>query len=433
MNKRQFKAWRRELRAEARRRDVEERSDSHRGSYDNTITDPITRWKRWDLHAEIRNGGPGDFKSTTPYKRELYIRKGNNVASFNWYKDSSKDSGVTGVGIETDYPTWWGGWSFTASKRSSLLAAAQRAIVSKVASEVATWDILTDSVESGQTVSLLRESASWFYQLARTVRGGNPRGILQHLGIRPTRRKVYTVGNRLLVRHKYALGKTGIDVFSSMSNLWLTYRYGFMPTIYSMRDAFETFTRNSDLSHLVWKRQVTLSESVVNVPKYSQVDNGSGLLYTLSKVYTANGSIRHKAYVSYEDSMSARLGLLSPSSLLNTAWEEVPFSYVYDWFVNIGDYLKGLGLSSLVSSSSVNTTEKGNSRIYASFGYSSKSGWRHVVRGSLTGGISESKYFERSRGSLRSQLPTFDPWYTWNRALDTASLSWQRTKKYIHT
>lgn len=433
MTKREFKQWRRRLRAEARRRRLEEAKDPHRGSYNNTYMNQDTLWTHYDEEAINRAPKSGDFHTTTPYLFQKWERHGTNVCRFRWVNTTSRTSGFTAVGLLPEAASWWGGYSFTRSKRQSLIAAAQRAIVAKVMSEAPTWDILTDTVEAGQSVSMLTKSSSWFYELARLVRRRNGKAILQHMNILPTRKKVFKVENRLIVSHKYAVGKTGVDVFTSMSNIWMQYRYGVMPMIYSMRDAFNALTANPDLLKLQKRIQVTLKEHVFYQPSYKQVDNGSGLLYTLSKSYTVDGSIRHVAYVTFNDAVSVRLGLHSLSSLVNTLYEEVPLSWVLDWFIDIGSYLRGLAVTDITTSARVNTTEKGKSRITGGFSYSSKKGWSHVPVAYDMGGYSQHIYFSRTIGSLSSQLPTFDPWYNWKRALDTACLSWQRTKKYIHS
>lgn len=433
MKNKEFRIWRRRLRAEARRRRLEELSDPRRGSYDESFVDPEIAWTNYDKLSVIRAPRRGDFRTTTPYKLERYTRSSNNVTLFRWMKPSTKSSGLTRCGITPEAPTWWGGYSFTSSNRESLLAAAQRAIVASVLKSAATWDILTEVGEARETVSTLTKSASWFYQLARLVRHRDAKGVLQHMNILPTKKKIYHVKNRLIVGHSYELGKTGVDVFTSMSNVWMAYRYGVMPMIYSMRDAFNAFTANKDLMGLVWKNQVTLKEHCFYAPSYSEADNGSGLLYKLGKSYTADGSIRHRAYVTFQEDISVRLGLSSLSSVVNTIYELAPLSFVLDWFVDIGSYLQGLGLQNLLKTSYVNTTEKGTVTIRGWYSYRSKDGWSHLPMKSLTGGTSTSFYFQRSKGNLNSPLPTFDPWYNWKRSLDTACLSWQRTKKYIHS
>lgn len=433
MNKREYRNWRRRLRADARRRRLAELNDPFRGSYDESFLDPVIGWINYDQLTVKRSPKHGDFHTTTPYKLEKYTRTSNNVTQFRWDRPSTKSSGTTGCGIEPEFAAWWGGYSFTKSNRLSLLAASQRAIVARVLKSAATWDVLTDVAELRDSVSMLTKSASWFYQFARLVRVRDAKGVLQHMNILPTKKKVYHVRGRLIVDHKYGLGKTGVDVFTSMSNVWMSYRYGVMPMIYSMRDAFRAITANVDLMALTWKEQATLKEHAFYLPVYKQVDNGSGLLYTLGKSYTADGSIRHRAYITFQEDLSVRLGLSSFSSLVNTLYEAAPLSFVLDWFVDIGSYLRGLGLSKLLKTSYVNTTEKGTLKIQGWYSYSSKQGWSHKPIKSLTGGVSSSFYFERSKGNLSSPLPTFDPWYNWKRSLDTVSLSWQRTKKYIHS
>lgn len=117
----------------------------------------------------------------------------------------------------------------------------------------------------------------------------------------------------------------------SLAQIWLSYKYGWLP-LYSDVYAFLNFTsRTFDETTFVARRSRT-----VTVDKTQKVASPS--VWSTTK-----GFQRHSALISVTTKVSdttafdrSRITSLNP---LSVAWELVPFSFVVDWFVDVGGYL----------------------------------------------------------------------------------------------
>lgn len=137
---------------------------------------------------------------------------------------------------------------------------------------------------------------------------------------------------------------------SSASDLWLEFRYGLMPLFYDIQSVMEDFMR--------------VHKKIAKIQRFSA---GHGKLVEVSGVFypdvhfglevTAVLQRRHRWGVIYQDTESyatfnngrlipvkdwqtAAFALLNPAE---TAWELTPYSFVADWFVNVGDMLEQIG------------------------------------------------------------------------------------------
>lgn len=113
-----------------------------------------------------------------------------------------------------------------------------------------------------------------------------------------------------------------------ISTIWLSYRYGVMPLYYALYDALEAFQKGLDKPRFV--RVKATSKEVVDGKYY---DGENPVLQT--------GSIRTRVSITATVSpdFASSLGMDNPALI---AWELFPLSFVFDWFINVGDYLTGL-------------------------------------------------------------------------------------------
>lgn len=439
MDRREYKAWRRRLRDERRIKLQEIRSwnEIHGGSYNNDkdVSDSKYTNSTYFLRDNVnvtRHLKDGDFKTTTEYTKYHNTQKGLALLYYRWFYDkgATHTSGYGAKAQSSPTATWWGGWTDSSSMRSKLNTAAQSALLSRIVGNAPNWDVLTDLAESKETVGLLRSSAQWFMKVATAVKKRDVMTIARMFKVSTSKKGIKRLRRRIYPQR--TLGGYGVTVGTSMSNLWMSYRYGFMPIIYSMQDALIAF--NAEFSKGVkLTEQVTLSDSLY--AETSGVGNTStGYKATNRTSRTVQGSWRKKAYFNYTDSMLARL--VSPAALLQTAWEVVPFSFVADWFVSVGDYLDNLQVDTITSGPvAVNVTEKGTSVLRNWFEPNGVvDGYRHTIEkfyGSVC--TATSFTFARSKGSL--SVPGIDisqSWYTFKRSIDVACLSWQRVHKRLN-
>jgi hypothetical protein len=118
-----------------------------------------------------------------------------------------------------------------------------------------------------------------------------------------------------------------IDAFTGA---WLENRYGWRTTWYDAQDAFKAFTRK--------KRNFIRAYGLVgdsyNSVRTSLVGSSSGY-YTVTKTTPVHATV--KAGVTYQILLDV-LSRVSINPAL-TAWELVPYSFVADWFIDVGNTL----------------------------------------------------------------------------------------------
>lgn len=123
---------------------------------------------------------------------------------------------------------------------------------------------------------------------------------------------------------------------SVLSNNWLMYRYGIGPFLSLLHDTI-----------VVGSRIRTVRETSRGF--------GSTGGHEVFKIYHNSGSFHNVEHTVYRDwSGSVRAGILydyrnfgnrygfSLANLPGAAWELVPWSFVADWFINMGDFIRAL-------------------------------------------------------------------------------------------
>lgn len=126
----------------------------------------------------------------------------------------------------------------------------------------------------------------------------------------------------IVVGHRDALKRSADELASELASVWLNYRYNIMPNVYLAQDIFE--------ANLRFGRQfVTAAGTVRNdgslpVGRH-RISMSTKLRCVIKRKFSAK---------------SANSGLTVISNdIFVTAWELVPLSFVYDWFINFGDLL----------------------------------------------------------------------------------------------
>lgn len=176
--------------------------------------------------------------------------------------------------------------------------------------------------ERKDTFSMLTSHLSRMTQAARAVRRGRFKEASSILGI------------KLSQRAKKRLNRNRLDQFTDN---WLEYRYGWVPLC---NDIYNTSLIISD--------GVNKKGDIVSL-RSSSSDSGSKTVSIIS-----NNILDHTQTIEYkrrrgvgvdfsitdpEYRMLEALGLTNPATI---GWELVPFSFVVDWFVPIGDSLRSL-------------------------------------------------------------------------------------------
>lgn len=168
--------------------------------------------------------------------------------------------------------------------------------------------------EMRQTVNHLARSTSSVLRAALAARRGRWSEVARHLGVQPK-----------------AL-KNG----QSASSKWLEYQYGWLPLIGDVYDTHQLLQKGLREKSLIASNVRTITES-------DSVDIGSADKLQERRVYgQTRCSYRAKVYYSVTPnwrSQLASLGLINP---LEVAWALVPYSFVVDWFIPVGNFLEAI-------------------------------------------------------------------------------------------
>lgn len=392
----------------------------------------------------------GDFHTTTPYHLEVVELNGSTMVGFQTSQKTPR-GGYSAKRLRSfgDAATaWWGGYNVTVPLRQQLLDSSQKALLSKIRGMAPTWDILTSVAELRETLSSLKGAATWTSTLIKHVSLRDVPNIIRHLRLKSTpksRRRIssyYDAGNGFGVYHRQADG-TGIRVIDVFSKLWMDYRYAMMPIIYDMQDAMIALASPKRADGYQLSTQVTLRTSYFDDADYGWVNVfwRYDTMVQYHRRLNIAGSLRKRAKFSFYEDILNRLNPNTIISMVKTAWELVPYSWVADWFLDISGYLSLLELHNLISKSDICVTERGSVdfSLYLK-GYK----WNDPETPGYSGqtnllfapgnGVSTGRhfYFDRSIGTV--SVPSWDPsesWYTWKRGLDTASLSWAKIKNSL--
>lgn len=141
---------------------------------------------------------------------------------------------------------------------------------------------------------------------------------------------------------------SGADIVSQSSRLWLEYRYGWRPLVFDMVDTLKAW-HAQELRDSLRKRDLrrvtgsgvyeTLASST------STVTEGVYRRWTVRIDSVQRSEARCFAYYEVDKTWGSNLQRLNDFGVFDVpraAWEVVPFSFVADWFVPIGDWLGAL-------------------------------------------------------------------------------------------
>jgi len=127
-------------------------------------------------------------------------------------------------------------------------------------------------------------------------------------------------------------------------NAWLALRYGWEPLIKDIYEAATAYSALQDPPRTIVFR--------VRKTKYLKNVEASVSPSTYPMPTACRSTHAWKYTLTEQVSQARSLGLLDPASIV---WEKLPYSFVVDWFIPIGNYLSVLGMAPAMSGTGLKT------------------------------------------------------------------------------
>lgn len=175
------------------------------------------------------------------------------------------------------------------------------------------YDVLTELAEAREIPSMVRSISSDIFSILRGLKGRFGKDAM---------RAAYRIPLNQLLKHP-------TRILRKLGEEWMQYRYGIMPLVYSYRDLCNTVDRGKSVKT---RRTLRLfpEPTGISLPASSQRYCWRD---TEGEVRCSGNVFQHFDWSSA--AMTAGLGV----NPIVTLWELIPYSFVVDWFVNVGDYV----------------------------------------------------------------------------------------------
>lgn len=153
-----------------------------------------------------------------------------------------------------------------------------------------------------------------------------------------------------MVKHRRWLLKRrkSMTIAAATTSSWLEYRYGWKPLIMDAGNVVQLATAQSHRSvRRVFRSGGEVSGSTSSKYDWNNIElipltQGCGFTMTFKqKARVSSGVIAEFSCSGPSEHWVAGLGL-RPRDIVPTVWETIPYSFVADWFVNIGDWLQAI-------------------------------------------------------------------------------------------
>lgn len=304
-------------------------------------------------------------------------------------------------------------------------------------------DVLTALAELPETIKM-------FIDLSRSLR--HPLKTLKRLDLaskKPIKQVGYKEvwiktrkGRRLVKRKtyttKYRWEGNLVSLADLSSQAWLTYRYGILPLLYTYEDIQKALKPISDAVSWDTVKRFKKSEHEVADLKVGQISSqfyggGADILLGADIEIIERVMIRTKMNT---NQLKQKRFAFNPAL---TAWELIPYSFVVDWFVQIGDFITALAptcyeLRGITYSKTIRVRAKLYPGPYLQNAVS-RNGSSHLIGNKYTVDVSyELDQYVREVVSDNVMnyvtIPT-GAGLNLKRSVDLASLSFQWTKDFL--
>lgn len=253
--------------------------------------------------------------------------------------------------------------------------------------------------ERGQTVSMVSTTASRLAETYRSLRRGRPFDALKSLGLTrtPPRKSV-------MDRYRKEYPKRPQD---AASNLWLELQYGWKPLLSDIYDSCELLAERVRTQR-DWAESVgvDIHKQVRSFPvRYNTVIDGTKTIGQL--VVDEEFSARYKITYTVSDSFRQSLGKTGVTDPLLLAWELLPYSFVVDWFLPVGQYLESFSAYDGLSFGKGFVQQKTKKRVFSKVQYYATFGSPSIPQGFYNERMVSADYSARGTRYDRTPLLAF--------------------------
>lgn len=224
---------------------------------------------------------------------------------------------------------------------SLILANDQIKLVNKLGEKTrgSDFDLSVFLGEGHQTARMLMDSAirirKSYVHLRRGDLGGSARSLFEGTTRAPLRRHDWNAGV-----------KPFVPTARNVAGNWLELQYGWRPLVDDAFGAAEMLSHQLTVPFKETFRVSVLKTTNQVFNSLAFLSGGTNFYGKPNKRPTAVIDRSHRriltAIVSEPASLPALLGLLDPQQVV---WELVPFSFVADWFIPIGDWMQARGMA----------------------------------------------------------------------------------------
>lgn len=202
--------------------------------------------------------------------------------------------------------------------------------------------------ELGETLTMLRKPFSSVRKLFHNIRRwGKPRYNVDGLRRGQPRRKREDFSRSRSKELVNSQEQISSDIFDALSGQWMEYRYGIVPLFKDIESILKLVDdRIADFHEQMMRKvrkevgprtQTYKQKTFETLPNQMTCFAFEETRFTEYKLYS-------KVFYRRTNSVWHQLNALglNPASAGSLMWELVPLSFVVDWFVNVGDWLKAI-------------------------------------------------------------------------------------------
>lgn len=277
------------------------------------------QWVRTPNYWALRRSG-----ANLPDNDFTFGRLRREVGKLN-YEWDDRDALGNLIWRQVSVPTQW--WSLTPAQPDIPVLDLMNKLIGEA--KKSNFSLPVTLAEADRTVRMVRNAASTIAGTIFDLRRGNLSSALSRLGL------LTTASQRRRYGSAYAK-----DPSRAAANAWLEYQYGWKPLLGDVKNAAEA------LAEAVSRNGDSMTTRVTAYIGDTLIQRINGAVIGSSPFTTGTLHIncrrKRKAVWRFKPRSADLPGLFGMTNPFEVIWEIVPFSFVADWFLPIGNYLSAL-------------------------------------------------------------------------------------------